>query len=168
MGVLSHQKAWHNGHYVTIKQKINRFGGTIMGGFSRQDTTQQAHRRQVQLEDQENRTGGLLNASLAPHVRTLHDLWNEYFTGIGSRKAAKDWTTHEKGRKGIRQKYYRRNCIWKIQERLIRSGNTLDEACGKIHAVYGLSASVTQIIDGIIADRQRYRGHQTKCHPDLR
>ena len=167
-GVLSQQKQWHNGHYVTIKQKINRFGGTIVGAFSRQDRTQQGHRQQVVAEDEENQEGGIAAATLAPHLRTLIDLWHEYYTGIGGRRAAKDWTTREKGRKGWKQKYYRRNCIWQIQERLVRSGMTPNEACAKLRQTYGLGLSVTKIIDRIIEDRQRYRNHQLKCHPNLR
>ena len=38
------------------------------------------------------------SATLSRVPRTLHLLWTEYEVGIGGRKAAKDFTAHERGK----------------------------------------------------------------------
>jgi hypothetical protein len=98
--------------FRTVNNKIRAFGGTIQGGFARQDPQQAAMRRRA--TDPEQQVGdGNLPATLAPTPRTLAELWEEYQFGIGGRKPAKDFEAHERGNEtnGVKQKYYRRKLV---------------------------------------------------------
>eukprot|EP00977_Amphora_coffeiformis_P012600 scaffold3148_cov183-Amphora_coffeaeformis.AAC.1 len=55
---------------------------------------------------------GLRNstATLAPHVRTLPQLWEEYQTGLGSQKPARDFNRTERGH--CKFMYSRRKVLW--------------------------------------------------------
>ena len=101
-------------------------------------------------------------AVLSRCPRTVFDLWTEYQHGLAGNKAAKDFTTKERGRcKGI---YCRRKSVWDIIDRMIRSGAqyTAATAIDRIYQCYGRRLSVTQIIDAIIADKSN------GGHPNLR
>ena len=63
---------------TTLNDNIRRFGGTIQGGFARQDPTQAANRRRALAEIPLNRRINAGNdredptAELAPNLHTLH------------------------------------------------------------------------------------------------
>jgi hypothetical protein len=159
---ISGLRAWATDQFRKVNNNIRAFGGTIQGGFARQDPQQQAHRRQAQDQQEQVQQDGLMPATLAPTPRTLAELWEEYQFGIGGRKAAKDWTAAERGntRDGIKQKYYRRKFVWWTIEELIRSGLARNVAIERIRSAYGHRCSVTQIINFLIHDHTGgRRGH---------
>jgi hypothetical protein len=159
------QRRWHERQYQVVNSNIRRFGGTIQGGFARQDQRQAANRRQAQQEE-ELPADGPGSATLSKTPRTLMELWNEWQFGINGRKPAKDWTARERGNTtgGIKQKYYRRKAVWEILARLVNQGYSPQGACHRIRQCYGRNQSVTGIICGMLRDRRAYAG----CHPNLR
>ena len=58
--------------------------------------------------------------------------------GIGDNKPAKDWTTDERNGQGrpLRNKYSRRNKVWRLQSYLVGAGYTIEAANQKIIDVY--------------------------------
>jgi hypothetical protein len=92
------------------------------------------------------------NASLMPTPRNLHDLWHEYMHGIGGRKAARLFSSFERGR--VKFKYSRRKVVWDLVAGLVRAGHTAERAIDSIYAVYGGSISVTNIINGLKRDKK--------------
>lgn len=93
-------------------------------------------------------------ATLSPHPRTLADLWTEYEHGIGGRKAARLFTSAERGKS--KYKYYKRNIFWSKVEEMIRRNYTASTAIDKIQSVYGPQLSVTEIIKCMKRDKSRY------------
>ena len=75
-------------------------------------------------------------ATLSPTPRNLYELWQEYHNGIGGRKAARLFTSRERGGK-TKYKYHRRLVIWRIISGLVRGGMTADAAIDSIYAIYG-------------------------------
>jgi len=107
---------------------------------------------------------------LAPNIKDLMVLWGEYQHGIAGRKPAKDWTREERGGGGdkkVKQTYYRRNCIWKIQKLLVHGGKTIHAANAAIEVTYGSGSSITAISAGIVRDRKVYQQHGG-LHPNFR
>ena len=100
------------------------------------------------------------NATLSPTPRTLFDLWNEWTTGLGGRKAAMHFTAQERG--ACKHKFTRRKRAWDIIRALIRSGHTAQTAIDRIYAVYGQGSTVTTILNRIATDRRN-----NTLHPDL-
>jgi Transcriptional activator of glycolytic enzymes len=79
----------------------------------------------------------LLNsASLAPHVSSLQDLWKEYNTGLGGRKAAKEFTKEERAEQH-KVTYKRRSVIWEALEVMIENRMSFGKSCQCIHKVFG-------------------------------
>ena len=74
--------------------------------------------------------------------------------GLGDYKAAREFTTLEKNNKfaGIKQKFYRRSKIWKIQAYLVNAGFSIHAANARIMRIYPGDGRVTKIVDKIIAD----------------
>jgi len=79
--------------FVTLNDNVRRFGGTIQGGFARQDPVQAAGRHAARNEPvipTLNLPVGLQyrdpTAELAPNLHTLEDLWTEWKFGIRGRK----------------------------------------------------------------------------------
>ena len=68
-------------------------------------------------------------ATLSPHPRSVHTLWQEYEFGIGGRKAAKHFTAAERGR--VKYTYHRRKIIWDAVAELVRRGWTANTACDR-------------------------------------
>jgi hypothetical protein len=100
------------------------------------------------------------SATLTPNPRNLHLLWHEYEFGLNGRKAAKDFTYHERGKN--KYSYHRRKVVWDKIAELVRAGWTAQAAIDRIYTVYGANATVTTIINQMRNDR-RHGGH-----PDLR
>ena len=155
---LASLRQWAVGQFRVVNNNIRAFGGTIHSAVARQDPQEQARRRQAtdpqqQVDAQQE---GTQPATLSRSPRTLAELWEEYQFGIGGRKPAKNWLPAESGntRHGIKQKYYRRKMVWLTIEKLMERGDTRDAAINKIRSAYGWRASVTKIIDSIIANHQ--------------
>ena len=149
-------RQWSSTQFKMINTNVRRFGGTVTGGFARQDPQQANNRRRAGAENEETRGGGLLAATLAPTPRFLSDLWDEYQFGLGGRKPARDFTATESGNsnQGIKQKYYRRKFVWLTIEKLIERGESKDSAIHKIRTAYGYRSSVTNIIECFIRDHK--------------
>jgi hypothetical protein len=161
-------RRWTVTQFSAVNAGVRQFGGTLQGGFVRQDPWQQAQRRQVENQAADNQDGPG-SATLSQNPRTLMDLWTEYKFGIGGRKAAQNFTSQERNKRanGLKQKYYRRNIVWQTMDRLVRSGKTPQEASIMIRQVYGVRCSVTQIINKMIHDRKPHV-HGERGHPNLR
>ena len=99
----------------------------------------------------------LLQAELSPTPRTLYILWQEYQEGIGGRKPARLFTREERGK--VKHKYCRRKLVWDRVSLLINAGHTAQVACDRIYDVYGQSATVTAIINGLKADTRNETLH---------
>ena len=166
--------------FRVLNNNIRRFGGTIQGGFVRQDPNRQAEVRQ------ERREAGAARANqpnfnpfqrrrrhwpkLTPNIKDLNLLWGEYQHGLVGQKAAKDWTREERGGGGdstVKQTYYRRNTIWKLQQHLVNKGMIIHAANMQIEATYGRGVSLTNISKAIVRDRRVY-SEQGGFHPNLR
>ena len=92
-------------------------------------------------------------AQLSRSPKSLYLLWDEYERGLENNKAAKNFTQHERG--AVKHTYCRRNAFWEVVERLTRRGHTSRVAIDMIRAAYGLSKSVTKVIDLMRDDRTR-------------
>lgn len=95
----------------------------------------------------------VLTAELSPHPKTLFALWQEYTSGIGGRKAAKDFTPSERGHNKVR--YCRRKVIWDCIAKHVNAGYTAPVAIDRIHDCYGRSSTVSQIQNAMIKDKRR-------------
>ena len=161
---------WTAGQFTTVNGNIRRFGGTIQGGFARQNpATQQTRCNTAQEAVQQNNNGGddgPGSTTLSRTPRTLLELWNEYLHGIAGQKPAKNFTREEcnKTQGGIKQKYYRRKVVWDMISAHIRAGHTAQNAIHRIRSCYGFQMSVTQILNKMLYDRRTQPGG---CHPNL-
>lgn len=100
---------------------------------------------------------------LSSRPRDLHCLWAEYIHGSGGMKAAKDFTSVERGQ--VKQKYYRRKVFWDVVSALVRAGYSSANAVRRVYQTYGPQESVTNILTRMLRDRKEYGGHP---HPNLR
>ena len=158
--------------FRAVNNNVRRFGGTIQSGLSRQDPQRQA---QVQRAAAERAPGtyvrhGRVWPKLSPNVKDLMVLWGEYEHGIAGGKPAKSWTREERGGGGnnkVKQTFYRRNNIWKIQKLLINKGHSVYDANAIIETTYGSGSSITAISAGIVRDRKVYHQHGG-LHPNFR
>ena len=92
------------------------------------------------------------SALLSNNPKSLHTLWNEYEFGLGNNKAAKDFTSKERGK--VKYLYHRRKVVWEKVTEMVRSGYIARDACNKIYEVYGANLSVTNIINLMRRDRK--------------
>jgi Transcriptional activator of glycolytic enzymes len=99
-------------------------------------------------------------ATLSRNPKTLFSLWREYIDGLGGRKAAKDFTSAERGQ--VKSMYHRRKVVWDTVALLVRAGHTAETAIERIYDSYGRSETVTRIIGKMLRDRR------TGGHPNLR
>ena len=130
--------AEHRQYMVTINSNVGRIA------------TQPVVRRSV-LSSSSARAANPAQLSRSP--KSLYLLWDEYEIGLEGNKAAKDFTQHERG--AVKHNYCRRNVFWEVVERLMRRGHTSRVAIDMIRAAYGLSKSVTQVINLMRDDRTR-------------
>jgi hypothetical protein len=95
------------------------------------------------------------NAQLEPNIRTLADLWEEYKFGIGTNKAAKNFTKDEVNGQGdsFKVKYGHRARIWKYQRFLLARGYTIEAANARIIEVFQMDR-ITTIVKAIQKDQQ--------------
>jgi hypothetical protein len=83
---------------------------------------------------------------------TLYDLWVEYQTGIGGRKAARDFTARE--RSANKYRFYQRKHGWDIITNLVNAGVQARVAVDRIYSHYGANKPVTRIIKDIMQDKR--------------
>ena len=91
--------------------------------------------------------------SLIKSPKDLYELWREYEFGLNGNKAAKEFTTHEKGT--CRHTYSLRKGYWDIISKMVRSGHISDTAIDKVYATYGRNQSTTSILRSIRKDKSR-------------
>jgi len=177
MRVTVHQndqanRVWMENKFRLLNDNVRRFGGATQGGLARQDSRRQAEvRRSVAEGPPVNYLQrGRQWPKLAPNIKDLMVLWGEYEHGIAGRKAAKDWTREERGGGGdkkVKQTFYRRNCIWKMQRHLINKGKSIHAANAVIATTYGSGTSITNISASIVRDRKTCKAHGG-LHPNFR
>jgi hypothetical protein len=155
----------------TVNNNVRRYGGTLQSAF--------AHQQRTQVMGTAPTTTNRFNlfrpthqiidtrASLHPKPRDLFMMWLEYTTGIGERKAAKDFTMAERNNRigGIKQKYWRRSHVWHTQAKLVDGGMSIVAANALISRVTG-AQTVTQAIDKIIGFKRLYK-ETGGIHPEL-
>ena len=81
---------------------------------------------------------------LKARIRSLHDLWREYMDGLDGNKAARLFTSSEKG--AVASLYSRRNAFWFVVGRMVRAGMSADTAIDKVKQTYGYGASITNVL----------------------
>ena len=84
-------------------------------------------------------------AMLSNCPRSLFKLWQEYEFGSQGRKAAKRFTSRERGR--VKYKYHRRKVVWDTIVRLLGRGHSIHTAVGEIERVYGEGKTVSTYIN---------------------
>jgi hypothetical protein len=99
-----------------------------------------------------NNAGTVFAATLSANPRSLHVLWEEYERGIGGRRAARLFTSDERGK--VKHKYHRRKMVWDLISTLVRGGLTAQGAIDRIYDHYGRADSVTTIITKMKNDRR--------------
>jgi hypothetical protein len=168
-------RAWAEGRFRTINDNIRRFGGTIQSGLAPQDPGRRAEVARYNAEGPRVPEDNTLRRGrpwpkLASNIRDLMVLWTEWEYGIAGRKAAKDWTSIERGGGGdtkVKQMYHRRRNIWRIQQHLVNKGRNIQSANALIETTYGTNLSITAISMAIARDRATYRAHGG-LHPNFR
>ena len=85
---------------------------------------------------------------------SLHDLWTEYMFGYDGNKPAKGFTVAERNNRtnGIKQKYYNRSRVWRLQVYMLNAGMTVENANILMVKTYGSHGMVSRIIKAIIRD----------------
>jgi hypothetical protein len=152
-----------------LNDNIRRFGGTIQGGLARQHPERQAEVRRFLAEGPAVAQRDRAWPTLAPNIRDLMVLWNEWEYGIAGRKPAKDWTSVERGgggNKKVKQMYHRRRNVWRIQQHLVNKGRNIHSANAFIERTYGSNQSITAISQAIVRDRATYASHGG-LHPNF-
>ena len=159
-------------NFKTLNNNIRCFGGTIEGSFVRQRTQQSDPGLQILPLNQGVHNYNQLEevikpAELSHNPHSLQMLWREYKVGLNGLKAAEQFSMNERNvSTEMAQKYSWRNKVWQCIQRLVNAGWTCEVTIQKIHRVYGYDTSPTKIIEGMIADRKKYK-QQGGFHPDL-
>ena len=160
---LSHQASqaetrnFMDSRFKVMNNNIRATGGTIAGGFAIQNNG-------GRIRTLNDLAAPLLNqviqpARLSPAPRSIKQLWQEYMVGLNGNKPAHLFTPNERNSsRDVKQKYYRRNKVWELMDRLIRSGLSADAAIARIHGAYGSNITMTVLIAGII---------KNPSHPNL-
>lgn len=102
----------------------------------------------------------VLKAELGKCPKTIFNLWEEYAFGVGGNKAAKDFTSQERGK--VRHNYSRRKVVWDCISLHCHAGFLATYACEQILDAYGRNQTVTYIINEMTKDKK------TGGHPNLR
>ena len=98
---------------------------------------------------QQNRA---LVAELTNRPKFLHELWKEWLVGATGKKAAKDFTTAERGKE--KSKFSFRKVFWDKVGELVQADHSADVVCDRLYEHYGQSTSVTKILRGMHADKK--------------
>ena len=109
------------------------------------------------LEEEAGRVSGpLVDLSSCP--KNLYDLWAEYTTGLGGRKAARDFTTRERGGK-LKFKFCQRKVFWDCIVKHVNAGYTAHTAIDRVYGAYGIRLPVSTILALMIKDRKNKTEH---------
>ena len=95
-------------------------------------------------------------AKLSKRPSSLFTLWQEYIHGLDGRKAAKDFTSAERGR--CRVTYCFRNAFWSVVANMVRSCLTSDDAIARVQVAYGDSQSVSDVLRKMRSDKSLQGG----------
>ena len=96
--------------------------------------------------------------------KCLHTLWVEHTHGLGGNKAAKDFTSAEKGK--CKQKCCRRRVFWNVVATLVNAGHGAPAADDKVHHQSGRDSSVTKVPCCFLEDKKTCRDNGG-VHPAL-
>ena len=131
-----------------LRRVANRIDSNPVGMLQRAAARQVTQQPAATTEEREANIHS--TATLAPNVRSLEMLWQEWIQGIGTRKAAKDFTAIERGK--CKHKFCRRKIVWDLMARHVRAGRMITDVITDIHASYP-TLSVTGIINAMRKDR---------------
>jgi hypothetical protein len=170
------QRAWMQQMFNRVITNQRRYGGTVHSAMARSNR-QEEQRRDIQQQRAaadtaaDNAAEQLAatvaraprparraierEARLVKQPRCLYELWQEYQFGIGNNKPAKNFTSAERNNRdnGLKQKYYYRAKVWKVQSYMVNAGWTVEAMNAEISRVYNTSY-VTTIMKAIIADEK--------------
>jgi hypothetical protein len=90
-------------------------------------------------------------AQLSKGPKNLFEFWMEWEVGIGGKKAAKDFTSIERG--ACKVTYCRRKVVWDQIVRLVNRGYAVHTAIDKIYGCYGRRLSPNKIMDLMVRDK---------------
>jgi Fe-S cluster biosynthesis and repair protein YggX len=91
-------------------------------------------------------------AKLSYFPRNLLLLWQEYLYELECNKAAKNFTSVERGR--VKFKFCRRKCFWEVMVKLCNAGSTDLSSIDKVNQAYSMKHSVSTILDMMMRDRK--------------
>jgi hypothetical protein len=139
-------------NYNVLNWNINRMAMAPARPVTAGQNAAPAGRNAAPLGSAGNNNPGPANiavggGTLLPLPRTLYDLWVEYQTGIGGRKAARDLQPDK-------YRYYRRKHVWDIVANLVNPGVQAKVAVDRIYSHYGANKPVTRIIKDIMLDKR--------------
>ena len=159
LGVYS-QISSLNRQCTEIKNELETLRSTQNDNMSRMHSSiRRIHMFPLARNRENNADGGSSDRSSgAPQVmptlmkcpKTLNVLWQEYEFGINGQKAAKHYTSRERG--NSRYTYHRRKVFWDKVSELLRAGYDSHTAIDKIYEAYN-NQSVTQIINSMRRDK---------------
>jgi hypothetical protein len=156
-------RANQNRFHDAMNRNISRLAQPFGRRFRNQGPQQENNQQPTPAADDGAHAAGQtmeLNARLSRNPKTLYVLWEEYTVGLGGFKAARLFTTAERGRSKFT--YCRRKHVWDNISELIRAGYTSETAIDKIYKAYGESLPMTKIILAMMQDRKN------GGHPNLR
>jgi hypothetical protein len=93
-----------------------------------------------------------LGQKLSKGPRNLYVLWREFDVGLDGGKAARDFTSSERG--ANRYAYSRRKVFWDAVAGLLQMGYTIYLAVDRVCETYKKRLSVMMIMDAIIVEEQ--------------
>ena len=164
-----------------VEEQVVATAGELKLEIQRQFSTVNKNVRRLQITAPAVRRGGNNNGNhhgddapiatqprrrevqLSKRPKDLYSLWAEYTHGLGGLKAARDFTSVERG--AAKQKYYRRKTFWDVVATHVDGGFTAPTAIDLVYQVYGRNLSVTMVLNKMLEDRKRYNG---RPHPRLR
>jgi hypothetical protein len=158
MTTLQNQHEQLRAELNTLRRTVNRFANRpaqAIGGMfiNKHDQGNGTVSDSASTQQQGVRTKVKYEVSLSACPRDLFQLWEEYEFGLQGRKAAKRFSTRERG--AAKYKYHRRKVVWDMIVQMIRQGHTYLTAIDEIYGIYGREATVTQIINRMRKDRRR-------------
>jgi hypothetical protein len=94
--------------------------------------------------------------TLCKNPKSLYTLWHEYEYGVGPRKAAKHFSSRDRG--ANRSSYSKRKAYWDLVLAMVNRGKQANQAIDEIYKHYGYKTSVSNIIKFIQRERTRRTG----------
>lgn len=137
-------------HSTILTRVANRIDSNPVNMLRRAANRQQQQAQAGTVSPEDRQASVHSTATLAPNVRSIEMLWHEWMHGIGSRKAAKDFTPVERGK--CKSKFCRRKIVWDLMCKHLRAGRLATDVIADIYASYP-TLSVTGIINAMRKDR---------------